>query len=71
MKHPTHPADDTLKPQMILTGHEDVGFAIDWNENKEGYLISGSNQGDVCIWNVEGNTPASQNNESKNIAYVI
>lgn len=65
VKHPTHPVDDQLKPQVVLKGHDDVGFAIDWNPLKEGYLISGSNKGDVCIWDVEKGPVADAGQTSK------
>lgn len=65
MQHPTHPVDDVLKPQMILTGQEDVGFAIDWNVFKDGLLLSGSNKGDVCLWDVEGGTTQKETRDGK------
>ena len=52
-KHPTIPTSEELKPQMILRGQEDAGFALDWNNMKDGLLLSGSNKGDCCIWDVE------------------
>ena len=65
VKHPTTPVGDDIKPQMILTGHQDVGFAMDWNHHKEGLLLSGSNQGDVCIWDVEKGKGETQTKEGE------
>lgn len=67
-KHPTHPSDDVLKPQMILTGQEDVGFALNWNNFKNGLLLSGSNKGDVCLWDIEGGTPTKETRDSNRLA---
>lgn len=62
-KHPTIPSSEQLNPQMVLTGHDDLGFALDWNNMKDGMLLSGSNKGDCCIWDVEkGNITENKNN---------
>ena len=58
-KHPPHPTKEEIQPQMVLCGQKDVGFAIDWNDNKDGMLLSGSNLGDCCIWDIR-KTPSQQ-----------
>lgn len=62
-KHPTHPSDDILKPQMVLEGQEDVGFALDWSNFKPGLVLSGSNKGDACLWDVQGGSPEIKTRE--------
>lgn len=64
-KHPPHPKQEEIQPQMILSGQQDVGFAIDWNLNKSGILLSGSNKGDCCIWDIE-KTPTKKPVNGKN-----
>jgi len=41
-KHPSRPNDNIVKPDIRLQGHNKEGFGLSWNVNKEGYLLSGS-----------------------------
>jgi histone-binding protein RBBP4 len=52
-KHPTEPAaNDKVEYQLKLTGHTDCGFGLNWNPNTSGQLLSGSDDGNICIWNI-------------------
>ena len=43
---------DSIDCEAVLVGQNAMGFAIDWNVSKKGLLLSGSDEGDVCIWDV-------------------
>jgi len=52
-KHPTKPKDDNVKPNLKLTGHKGEGYGLSWNRKKQGYLLSGSHDSKICIWDIE------------------
>ena len=37
---------------MRLTGHSKEGFGLNWNPLKEGFLISGSDDHRICVWDI-------------------
>jgi len=55
LKHPNEPIDMQVKPDMRLTGHSKEGFGLNWSHLKEGYLISGSDDHRICIWDINSN----------------
>lgn len=54
-KHPSNPKSpsEPAKPQATLTGHADEGFALEWNPQTEGQLISGSADSKVNLWDLQ------------------
>ncbi|KNC83545.1 histone-binding protein RBBP7 [Sphaeroforma arctica JP610] len=44
------------QPVLKLTGHEKEGYGLAWNPNNQGVLLSGSDDGVVCVWDVENST---------------
>ena len=52
LKHPKKPIDMQVKPEMRLTGHTKEGFGLNWSPLKEGYLISGSDDHRICVWDI-------------------
>jgi histone-binding protein RBBP4 len=52
-KHPTKPVDGEARPQLKLKGHEKEGYGMSWNPNKKGYLLSGSDDNIIYIWDLE------------------
>lgn len=50
--------DDKPDPELRLQGHSKKGAGLDWNENRKGQLLSGAQDGKICIWNTdsEGST---------------
>jgi len=52
-KHPSEPANDEVKPQLTLGGHDKDGFALAWNVFSEGLLLSGATDGKICLWDVQ------------------
>lgn len=66
-KHPSKlSADGISRPQAILRGHTDEGFALSWHPMQAGLLISGAQDGNMCLWNVEKppNTSSTPSNQS-------
>ena len=53
-KHPTKPASahEFKEPQLRLAGHEREGYGLCWSKAREGLLISGSDDGIICAWDV-------------------
>lgn len=39
-------------PELRLRGHEKEGYGLSWNPLKEGYLLSGSYDCKICLWDV-------------------
>jgi WD40 repeat protein len=53
-KHPAKPAQDAVcNPDIRLQGHTKEGYGICWNSQRPGQLASGSEDGVVCVWDVE------------------
>ena len=54
-KHPSKPpSDGQCKPDIKLTGHSNEGYGLSWSTQKEGYLLSGSDDAQICVWDVKG-----------------
>ncbi|CAO2813738.1 unnamed protein product [Amaranthus hypochondriacus] len=43
---------DECSPDLTLKGHEKEGYGLSWNHLKEGYLLSGSYDCKICVWDV-------------------
>ena len=50
-KHPLKPVDNQVKPDLRLKGHISEGYGLSWNTLKPGYLLSGSTDSKVYIFN--------------------
>lgn len=60
-KHPSKPAPDGLcKPDIVLTGHKNEGYGLSWSALEEGYLLSGSDDAQICVWDVRAATQANR-----------
>jgi WD40 repeat protein len=56
-RHPSVPsADGKCKPDMRLTGHTKEGYGISWSPRLAGHLLSASEDGSICLWDINGNT---------------
>jgi histone-binding protein RBBP4 len=51
-KHGVTPTNDEVKPDLRLLGHTKEGYGLAWNPKDPGLLLSGSDDGLVCLWNV-------------------
>ncbi|KAK0287335.1 Histone acetyltransferase type B subunit 2 [Friedmanniomyces endolithicus] len=52
-KHQSVPRGEDPKPQVILKGHTEEGFALEWNPHVEGQLLSGSGDTKVNLWDLQ------------------
>ncbi|GAV82603.1 WD40 domain-containing protein/CAF1C_H4-bd domain-containing protein [Cephalotus follicularis] len=41
-------------PDLRLRGHDNEGYGLSWSPFKEGYLLSGSHDHKICLWDVSG-----------------
>jgi len=56
-KHPSKPLPDgKCQPDIRLTGHTKEGYGLSWNTLKQGYLLSGSDDSVVCLWDIAAMT---------------
>ncbi|KAJ7978622.1 WD-40 repeat-containing protein MSI1 [Quillaja saponaria] len=39
-------------PDLRLRGHDKEGYGLSWSPFKEGYLLSGSHDQKICLWNM-------------------
>ncbi|KAL6051479.1 Histone-binding protein RBBP4 or subunit C of CAF1 complex [Balamuthia mandrillaris] len=52
-KHPsTPPVDGKCNPEIRLTGHKKEGYGLSWSPFKEGHLLSGSDDFQICLWDI-------------------
>jgi len=51
------------KPALRLKGHTKEGYGLAWSPHEQGVVISGSDDGLVCMWNIE--TGTKTNNKIK------
>ncbi|KAK6031047.1 WD domain, G-beta repeat protein [Ostertagia ostertagi] len=54
-KHSSVPKDNQCKPQLRLRGHTKEGYGLSWNPNKQGHILSASDDMTVCLWDVQAN----------------
>ncbi|KAK1321757.1 Histone-binding protein MSI1 [Acorus calamus] len=51
-KHPMEPEEETCNPDVVLRGHTEEGYGLSWTPLKEGCLLSGSDDGKICLWDI-------------------
>ncbi|KAK1304464.1 Histone-binding protein MSI1 [Acorus calamus] len=52
-KHPSKPSlDGTCNPDLRLRGHTTEGYGLSWSPFREGYLLSGSDDAQICLWDI-------------------
>jgi WD40 repeat protein len=61
-KHPSFPTagDKLCHPQFRLAGHTEEGFALSWDPHSNARLLSGANDGKVCVWELPGSGAKSE-----------
>lgn len=53
-KHPSFPEPGSVfSPQIVCCGHTQEGYGLAWSKLREGYLLSGSQDSTVCLWDVQ------------------
>ena len=71
-KHPSAPKDETsFKPQHRCLGHTKEGYGLAWSPHDKGHLISGSEDGVVCIWDINEQALSVQANGKVSFIYYI
>jgi len=54
-RHPSKPpAGGACTPDLRLKGHKTEGYGLSWSPFREGHLLSGSDDAQVCLWDVHG-----------------
>lgn len=49
-KHSSVPKDNQCKPQLRLRGHTKEGYGLSWNPNKQGHILSASDDMTVSLF---------------------
>lgn len=53
-KHPSKaPSDGECKPDIRLKGHNNEGYGLSWSTQREGFLVSGSDDAQICVWDIK------------------
>lgn len=52
MKQATKQQGGECDPDLRLKGHDKEGYGLSWSPFKEGYLLSGSQDHKICLWDV-------------------
>ncbi len=67
-KHPSKPAaGGRCNPDLRLTGHRTEGYGLAWSPHAEGALLSGSDDAQICVWDVAGATRGARTLEASSI----
>lgn len=60
-KHPSKPATDgKCKPDLVLKGHQTEGYGLAWSPHQSGHLLSGSDDAQICLWDISASTGAGR-----------
>ena len=69
-KEATSNGTGSCNPDLSLRGHEKEGYGLSWNPFKKGYLLSGSNDCNICLWDVSS-MPQSKVLDAMNVYRVV
>ncbi|CAL9082931.1 unnamed protein product [Musa acuminata var. zebrina] len=66
-QRPLRPIERTdAGPDLVLRGHATEGYGVSWSSLKEGYLLSGSYDFKICLWDV-GMSPGEKLLDAKHV----
>ncbi|PQP96085.1 WD-40 repeat-containing protein MSI1 [Prunus yedoensis var. nudiflora] len=66
-KHPSKPPlDGACSPDLRLRGHSTEGYGLSWSKFKQGHLLSGSDDAQICLWDINA-TPKNKTLEAMQI----
>jgi histone-binding protein RBBP4 len=67
-KHPSFPEDDSaFSPQVVCCGHSKEGYGMAWSKLKEGYLLSGSEDTNLCLWDINAGAASSTEKSGRQV----
>lgn len=70
-KHPSKPPlDGACSPDLRLRGHSTEGYGLSWSKFKQGHLLSGSDDAQICLWDINA-TPKNKTLEAMQIFKVL
>lgn len=70
-KHPSKPPlDGACNPDLRLRGHSSEGYGLSWSKFKQGHLLSGSDDAQICLWDINA-TPKNKALDAQQIFKVI
>ncbi|KAJ1429970.1 WD40/YVTN repeat-like-containing domain superfamily [Sesbania bispinosa] len=46
------PSEWPCNPDLKLKGHTDEGYGLSWSKLKHGHLLSGSDDAQICLWDI-------------------
>jgi len=46
------PKNNAVQPSIVLAGHETEGYSLEWNPNKEGFIVAGSYDSKLTLWDI-------------------
>lgn len=66
-KHPSTPDTPECNPDLRLKGHTKEGYGLSWNNSRQGYLLSASDDHTICLWDVTGFTREQRTLDAKSV----
>eukprot|EP00798_Chlamydomonas_sp_ICE-L_P001886 gene1886-33302_t len=61
-KHPSKPSPDGVcRPNIVLKGHRTEGYGLAWSPFMSGHLLSGSDDAQICLWDISSSLSGKQN----------
>ncbi|KAI3786678.1 hypothetical protein L1987_40555 [Smallanthus sonchifolius] len=60
------PLDGACSPDLRLQGHKTEGYGLSWSKFKQGHLLSGSDDAQICLWDING-TPKNKSLDAMQI----
>ncbi|KAL5977376.1 Chromatin assembly complex, subunit 3 [Asimina triloba] len=60
------PLDGACNPDLRLRGHNTEGYGLSWSTFKQGHLLSGSDDAQICLWDINA-TPKNKVLEAQQI----
>ncbi|KYQ89529.1 WD-40 repeat-containing protein [Tieghemostelium lacteum] len=58
--HLSLPSDNKCTPDLVLKGHQKEGYGVSWSPLKQGYLLSSSDDGTICMWDINDVTKSDR-----------
>ena len=66
-KHPSiPPSNAACNPDLRLRGHNLEGYGLSWSKLKPGHLLSGSDDSQICMWDINA-TPTNKTLNAMNV----